>query len=104
MARYFFTGGLMPAADLLSRFQDHLTLESRWLVNGTHYAKTSEAWLANMDAHRAEIEPLFAATYGADQTRRWWVYWRLFFLSCAELFGYHDGEEWLVAHYRFVNT
>lgn len=101
MARYFFTGGLMPSADLLLRFQDHLELETRWLLDGTHYQRTSEAWLANMDAHRAEIEPIFAATYGADQQRRWWVWWRVFFISCAELFGYRHGQEWMVAHYLF---
>ena len=51
---------------------------------------------------KAEILPLFAETYGADQVRKWWVWWRLFFLACAELWGYRGGEEWVVSHYRFV--
>ena len=55
-----------------------------------------------MDQHRAEIEPLLVATYGADQTKKWWVYWRVFYMSCAELWGDRNGEEWLVSHYRFV--
>ena len=54
-----------------------------------------------MDAHREEIWPLFAETYGADQTRRWWVYWRVFFMACAELWNYRGGDEWFVSHYRF---
>jgi cyclopropane-fatty-acyl-phospholipid synthase len=102
MARYFFTGGQMPAHDLLAQFQDNLRLEADWKVNGRHYQQTAEHWLENMDQHRTEIEPLFAATYGEDQVRKWWVYWRVFYMSCAELWGYRNGEEWLVSHYRFV--
>lgn len=102
MARYFFTGGQMPADELLEHFQDDLSLQHHWILDGTHYARTSEAWLANMDRHKKEIMPLFAATYGEENARRWWVWWRLFFLACAELWAYRDGQEWLVSHYRFI--
>lgn len=101
MSRYFFTGGQMPAHDLLMQFQADLTLVTDWKVNGRHYQQTAEHWLQNMDAHRAEIMPLFRATYGADQATKWWAYWRVFYLSCAELWGYKNGEEWLVSHYLF---
>jgi cyclopropane-fatty-acyl-phospholipid synthase len=101
MAKYFFTGGIMPSDDLLLYFQKHLTLTGHWQVDGSHYSKTSEHWLQNMDKHRAEIESIFAQTYGPDEVRRWWVYWRVFFMSCAELWGYARGQEWLVSHYLF---
>ena len=101
MARHFFTGGLMPSAGLLGQFQRDLRLREQWEVNGRNYARTCEAWLENMDAHRAELLPLFAQTYGADQARRFWAYWRIFFLACAELFAHEGGEEWFVSHYRF---
>ena len=101
MSKYFFTGGLMPSHDLFSRFQDDLTLVEDWRVDGTHYAQTSEHWLQNMDAHRAEIMPLFVQTYGADQAVKWWAYWRIFYLSCAELWGFRAGKEWHVSHYLF---
>jgi cyclopropane-fatty-acyl-phospholipid synthase len=104
MARYFFTGGLMPSHDLLLHFQDNLLLEDRWLLDGRHYQRTAEAWLANMDRARERIEPIFADTYGPGQARRWWNYWRIFFMSCAELWGYRGGSEWGVSHYLFRKT
>jgi cyclopropane-fatty-acyl-phospholipid synthase len=101
MSRYFFTGGQMPAHDLLSQFQDDLKLLQDWKVNGRHYQQTAEHWLENMDAHRDEIMPLFRDTYGPDQAEKWWAYWRVFYMACAELWGYRGGEEWLVSHYLF---
>jgi cyclopropane-fatty-acyl-phospholipid synthase len=101
MARHFFAGGMMPSDDLALRLQDDLRLVSRWRWDGTHYARTAQAWLANMDARRAQVWPLLAATYGPERAGLWWMRWRLFFLSCAELFGYEGGQAWWVAHYLF---
>jgi cyclopropane-fatty-acyl-phospholipid synthase len=101
MARYFFTGGIMPSDNLLLYFQRNVRLLEHWQVPGWHYQLTSEAWLQNMDRHRAELFPLFERTYGDAQALRWWVYWRVFFMSCAELWGYAGGREWLVSHYLF---
>jgi cyclopropane-fatty-acyl-phospholipid synthase len=102
MAKYFFTGGIMPSDDLLLYFQKDLNLTDHWRVDGGHYSRTSEHWLQNMDRHRAQIEPIFAQIYGKNQVRRWWVYWRVFFMCCAELWGHARGREWGVSHYLFT--
>lgn len=98
MSQHFFSGGMMPSDDLVLHCQDDLKLQQRWRWNGRHYARTSEAWLANMDAAKPQLWPLFERTYGADAAV-WWTRWRLFFLSVAELFGYDEGQQWWVSHY-----
>jgi cyclopropane-fatty-acyl-phospholipid synthase len=101
MSQYFFSGGMMPSDDLPLYFQDHLRLIDRWRWDGTHYEKTANAWLENMDKHHDEITKVLANTYGADQVEVWRNRWRMFYMACAELFGYNNGQEWWVSHYLF---
>lgn len=101
MGQHFFTGGLMPASDTLLWFQEDLSIERRWQVDGTHYQRTANHWLANQDMAREEIMKVLQGTYG-KAAGLWFQRWRMFWMACAELFGYAGGQEWLVAHYRFV--
>jgi cyclopropane-fatty-acyl-phospholipid synthase len=102
MSKYFFTGGLMPAADTLLYFQRDLLLEEQWRLNGRHYQRTADHWLANQDRNATEVTRVLEGAYGAAQAKLWHQRWRMFWMACAELFGYRDGNEWLVGHYRFV--
>jgi cyclopropane-fatty-acyl-phospholipid synthase len=104
MARYFFTGGLMPAEHTLLNFQEHLRLEEQWRVAGTHYERTANAWLANQDRQRERVMAALTEAYGAAEAARWFQRWRMFFMAVAELFGYAGGTEWLVGHYRFSRS
>lgn len=104
MGRHFFTGGLMPSADTLLHFQEDLSLEQRWLLPGTHYQRTADQWLQNQDRHRDEVMAVLTQAYGGAEAARWHQRWRMFWMACAELFGYSGGNEWLVAHYRFSTS
>jgi cyclopropane-fatty-acyl-phospholipid synthase len=102
MGRYFFTGGLMPSAQTLLRFQEHVELQAQWLLDGTHYRRTAEHWLANHDAHAEAVMATLRAAYGAGGATLWNQRWRMFWMACAELFGYAGGQEWIIAHHRFA--
>lgn len=101
LTRNFFTGGIMPSRDLLLYFQQDLSIEQEWGVSGRHYQLTARHWLNNMDANKSKIMPILADTYGQEHARRWWVFWRLFYIACEELWGFRGGQEWMVSHYLF---
>lgn len=101
MARYFFTGGIMPSDHLMLYFNKSLVVDRHWVINGTHYGKTARAWLTNMDDNRSKVLSILESTYGSEQRTRWWVYWRLFFMACEELWSFRNGNEWFVSHYLF---
>jgi cyclopropane-fatty-acyl-phospholipid synthase len=101
MSRHFFSGGIMPSADLPLRFANELNIEKQWHWNGQHYARTCNTWLENMDNNKDTIMPVLANCYGEPDASLWWQRWRIFFMACAELFDYDEGHEWFVGHYLF---
>ena len=101
MGKLFFTGGIMPSDDLFLYFQNDVSIVDHWAVDGRHYAKTADAWLANMDKHKAEILDILGDHYGEAERDVWFQRWRIFFMACSELWGFNEGQEWWVSHYRF---
>ena len=104
MGRNFFSAGIMPSHQLLLYFQNRLNIEESWRFNGSHYEKTSLSWLNKMDANKKKIMSIFSETYGDENASIWFQRWRIFFMACEVLFGYDNGNEWGVSHYRFVKS
>ncbi len=104
MSRYFFSGGMMPSHDLIDHLEVPFEVDARWAVNGSHYARTSEHWLQNMDDRKSEVMAVLRETYGVEEAPRWFERWRVFFLACAELFAWDGGNEWIVSHQRLKPT
>ncbi|MCA9708646.1 MAG: class I SAM-dependent methyltransferase [Myxococcales bacterium] len=102
MGRHFFSGGIMPSDDLLLRCRSELRVVRQWRWPGTHYQRTAEAWLANLDRRREPVLELLAQAHGRPEAAVWRQRWRMFFMACAELFGYEGGRQWWVSHYRLT--
>lgn len=99
MTRHFFTGGTMPSANLLLRFQDDLSVTRQWWLDGRHYERTANHWLEALDRTRNDVLPLLAQNGGESGNPRLALQrWRMFYMAVAELFGYARGQEWGVAH------
>ncbi|MDB5420839.1 MAG: class SAM-dependent methyltransferase, partial [Brevundimonas sp.] len=99
IAQHFFTGGVMPSHGLINQYDDLLAVEAQWRWSGTHYQRTADDWLKNMDANADEIRTIMAEVYG-DQAALWTRRWRRFYMATAGLFGDSDGQVWGVSHYR----
>ena len=94
----------MPSFDLFDRFQDDLRIDQRWWVDGTHYERTANAWLDNLDRHRDLVRQTLQGVYGSGDVDLWLQRWRMFFMACAELFGFDRGRQWGVGHYLWSRS
>jgi cyclopropane-fatty-acyl-phospholipid synthase len=104
MSKHFFSGGTMPSDDLFLRIAGKLEIEEQHRWSGSHYARTSEEWLRNLDRRKQQVLALFRKDLDSQEANRTFHRWRLFFLACAETFGFAGGQEWWVSHYLFRKT
>jgi cyclopropane-fatty-acyl-phospholipid synthase len=95
----FFTAGTMPSHDLMLRFQQHLEVDRRWAVSGTHYARTLDAWLDKLDANRTEARRILGTVKDGRDVGEALAIWRVFLIAARETWACGGGEEWIVSHY-----
>jgi cyclopropane-fatty-acyl-phospholipid synthase len=98
MTRHFFAGGIMPSHAHFTRLVTPATIEESWWIDGTHYQRTLEAWLERLDGAQSAVAEVLGPVYGED-TPRWVRRWRMFFMACAEFFGYDGGRSLGVSHH-----
>ncbi|MBD3351792.1 MAG: methyltransferase domain-containing protein [Candidatus Lokiarchaeota archaeon] len=99
ISKYFFTGGMMPSEDLILYFQEHFKIAQKWHINGLHYYRTLMAWLKKLRMNRKAIKRIFDRAYGEGSGTKWYNYWKIFFISCGEMFRHAFGNRWFVVHY-----
>jgi cyclopropane-fatty-acyl-phospholipid synthase len=99
IAQHFFTGGVMPSHHLVRQYADLFEVEKEWRWSGTHYQRTAQDWLENLDQHRDDIERVLRDVHG-DEAAMWMRRWRWFLFAIAGLSGYDGGSEWGVSQYR----
>ena len=104
MAKYSFTGGMMPNHNLFKDLKSNLEYQKSWMLSGDHYEKTSNAWLNKMDQNKRKILSLFERSNSSTIAKRKFHFWRLFYIACAEIFGYDNGNEWVVSHHLFKKS
>ena len=73
----------------------------RWGTDGGQLLdkKSQGVRYGDMDNNKNKVMTVMRQTYGPEDATRWFQRWRIFFMACAELWGYRDGREWLVSHY-----
>ena len=101
MSQTFFSGGTMPSLDLFTYFQKDLFLIRSSYLNGTHYARTLEAWLKLQDKNAKEGMKVLIDAMGEEEGRKTFYRFRVFFMACAEFFAMDNGETWGGGRYVF---
>ncbi|RZC68171.1 hypothetical protein C5167_031428 [Papaver somniferum] len=101
---YIFPAGTLTlsSASMLLYFQDDVSVVNQWTLSGKHYSRSHEEWLKNMDKNIVEFKEIMRSiTKTEKEAIKLLNFWRIFCMCGAELFGYKNGEEWMLTHLLF---
>ncbi|KAK0727992.1 methyltransferase domain-containing protein [Lasiosphaeria miniovina] len=98
MSTHFLTGGTMPSQDLLPYFQEDLTVQTQWWVDGHHYRITAEHWVLNWKANKYKVWPHLVGAYREENASAWFNRWLGYYLAISEMFEYGEGKTYGVIH------
>ena len=99
MGKYFFAGGTMPSRDLFEHFLPADLKQAR-VGRRRPAVQQDPRRLAGPPRRQPQTvsrDPGGGPTAALIALERW----RMFLLFCSEVFGYREGNEWMVFHYLF---
>ena len=101
MAKHFFTSGSMPSHTIFKRILPvkSLVFIDSWSYKGTHYKKTLNEWLINLESNKKKCIDILASHPYPISPEIQYNRWKLFLLICIELFGFNEGNEWLISNH-----
>ena len=91
LGRHFFTGGLMPCRRHAAVVSADLRIEAMWSVPGNTLRAYRQPLAAEPGRPKTGGDDSPAGVYGAELASLWFQRWRMFWMACAELFGYDRG-------------
>ena len=101
MSRHFFTGGMMPYVGFYSDICDSLKTDRQWIISGTHYHNTLEAWLHKLDCNSNQLLSSLQEVWPRTPSKIYINRYRMFLLICSEMFRFNQGQDWHTMHYLF---
>jgi cyclopropane-fatty-acyl-phospholipid synthase len=99
LTQNFFVPVAIPPLDLFEHVHGPFVLVKRWEIDASHYVRTWRAWLQNLDRARGVILDQFAQDMSRADARRKLQRWRIFLMSCGELFAFDAGRQWFATHH-----
>jgi cyclopropane-fatty-acyl-phospholipid synthase len=99
VSQNFAVAAAMPPLDLFEHVHGPFELVNRWEIDSRHFERTCRAWLQNLDRARRPILELLEREASPTEARATLQRWRIFTMSCRELFTFDAGRQWFASHH-----